>query len=140
MKKIYNMLDKEISVPYLSMVELQKQNKINLSINKDTARNITLNASQFNSSASLSPIIKAQKLWTLIGSILLIYSIYASFAQNWWWFLVGLIVFGLIGNANTDANASNILDHVKLDPIFYDNISSFLVYEMDDSDAEQFKL
>lgn len=138
MNKTYNMLDKEIYVSYDAMVELGDM--VSISISKDTARNITLNMSKFSHSISPSSVVKAQKFWTLTGFGLLAYSIYASFTGSWWWFILGFIALGVTANANTDANASNVLDHARKDPKFYNSISSFLVYKMDEDIAEQFKL
>lgn len=140
MKKIYNFLEKEVYVPYDAIVELQQEGKISLSIGKTTARNITLNISKFDHSVSLSSVVNAQRLWTIVGFGSLAYSIYASFTGNWWWFIPGFIALGVTANANTDANAKNILEHAKLDPIFYNSISGFLAYDMDEDDAEHFKL
>jgi hypothetical protein len=140
MKKIYNMLNKEIYISHSSMLELQKNESVRMSISKDTARNITLHPAAVSHSISLKPIVYAQRLWTAAGFGLLVYSIYASFTGSWWWFILGFIALGVTANANTDANATNILEHAKKDAVFYESISSFLIYELDEDIAEQFKL
>lgn len=140
MKKIYNVNTLEIYVPYLSMIKLHKEGKISLGISDGTAQRIIVGLISYDSSISLASVKGANRLWLWVSVALFVYSIYLSFTVNWWWFILGFTVLGWITNANHRGNSENILDHVMIDPVFYESISSYLSYKMDDSNAEQFKL
>jgi hypothetical protein len=140
MKRTYNSLYKEIFIPYASMIELRKEGKICLGISDVDAEKIITGLISYDSSISLASIKGANRLWLWVSVGLFIYSIYLSFTENWLWLILGFSALGLISNANRTSNSENILDHVMIDPVFYDSISILLSYQMDDSDAEQFKL
>ena len=140
MIKTYNTIGKEIYVPYLSMIELRKEGKTSLGISDGNVQRIMVGLIDYESSISLASIKGANRLWLWVSVGLFVYSIYLSFTGNWWWFILGFALLGWITNANGRSNSENILDHVMIDPVFYESISNFLFYKMDDSDAEQFKL
>ena len=47
---------------------------------------------------------------------------YLSFTDAWWWFLIGIVGFGVISKANTKAHTENYIDAAMTDEDFYERL------------------
>ena len=116
MQKIYTC--KDLSLTHSAMVQLRKDGKLNLGINDElTAKLATENKQGPKTSANL-----AFHFWSWVGFAGLAYTVYLSFADSWWWFIIGLLGTSVIHKANKKGNSENYLDAAMTDPEFYERI------------------
>lgn len=128
----------EVSISHADLLELRQAGKLNLGIDNAVAAKIS-NTSGLGPKTTSSA---AFHLWNWVAFIGFAYSIYLSFASNWWWFILGLFGAILIFRANKSGNAENVLDGAFLDADFYERIKSMngWIYQIDEETAAVFKV
>ncbi len=100
---------------------------------------------QISSNRALQPANKsvtaALHLWNWVAIIVFIGSVYLSFSSEWWWFILGIFVSGLITKSNKKGNAENILDAGLNEQIFYNKILSCngWIYQIEKDNLQKIK-
>lgn len=122
-----------LKIPHEKLVELRLKGVVQLGILNEVAAVISSNRSLQPTKTTAAA---AFKFWNLVALVVLVGSIYMSFTQRWWWFLIGFFVSGLIANSNKKGNAENLLDAAMVDKNFYDKVMALdgWLYEVDLSD------
>jgi hypothetical protein len=134
-KQIFQCADVDLS--HSQMVELRNSGKLNLGINNDVAAEIA-NTAGMGPTKTTSNAAFHFWSWVAIGSFG--YSIYLSFTDSWWWFIVGLIAMSVIWKANKKGNSENVLDAAMIDEDFYNRVKDLggWLYEMEENAASDF--
>ena len=119
MKSIF-VSSREVKIPFSEMKRLQSTGVLEIGISKSlavelAARNITPSNKLVKSAFAFSNIA---------AIIILLISVYFSFAEKWWYFIVGFILFFIIAAANRDGNSQNYIEQALVDENFYETISA----------------
>lgn len=129
----------EVTLTHPQMVELRNAGHLNLGIDNNVVEQIArirgLNPNQ--SSASL-PFI----FWGLVSLGGLAYSIYLSFTSNWWWCIIGIIGFLIVGGANRRSYSESYLDVAMVDPTFYERVRAIggWQYQIEESVVDNYRI
>ncbi len=130
---------REISIPYSDMLRLREEGKLNLGIKDEVAAQFQNNKG-FNSQHRVSNA--AFHLWSWVAIGVFLYSIYLSFTDKGWWFVLGFIVMSVIWKANKKANSENILADAMENEALYERIRSVCgwLYQIDAEVAAEFSM
>lgn len=127
----------EIYIPHHELLRLMKDGKASLGIGMRQAQEIadTPRLGPGRSTAS-----SAFQFWKFAALGGFAFSIYASFAYDWWWFIIGFLALGVVGNSNNSANQENMIQAALADEEFYDRIAAYgwWVYKIAPEDALDF--
>lgn len=134
MKQTYTTSDVDIS--HTDLIKLREQGKLNLGMDNQAAMQI--HTTGHGSKKSTSDLATIVYTWIAIG--VFIVSIYYSFTDRWWWFIVGFVVMRVIWRAVKSATPQNYLNDAMHDLEFYDKlkIANIWLYEMEEVDAIPF--
>jgi hypothetical protein len=130
---------REIILPHQQMLEMRKAGILSLGINHELA-------SQISESGLYSPkkttAQAAYRFWTLVGVAGFLYTIYLSFTEHWWWFLIGFVAMGVLGKANMKGNSENLLDAATIDSDFYERVRTLggWLYQLEEAEAEKYRV
>lgn len=126
-------------VPHDDFVSLYQKGILTFAINTTLATNLI--SSKYPNLKPQGTSSAAFTLWSWVAVGVFGVSIYFSFMQNWWWFIVGFIAMRLIWKANKKGNAENYLDAALNDPSFYNNIQSIngWLYQIEEENLNAFE-
>jgi hypothetical protein len=129
---------KDVQLTHAQMLQLKNAGLLNLGINDTLAAQI---ANARGAGPRKSTASAAFHFWNWVAVGALVYSLYLSFTNAWWWFIPGVIVMSIIWGANKRGNSENLLDAALTDGEFYERVRSIggWIYQMESSEAEQFK-
>jgi hypothetical protein len=124
-------------IPHADMVNLRQQGLLNLGVENDLATKV---AGMTNLGPKKTTAVAAFHFWNWVGFIVLIGSVYWSFTKDWWWFILGFILWRMLWSANKKANADNFLDAAMVDKEFYDRVLDMggWMYQVKKSDSSLF--
>jgi hypothetical protein len=122
-----------LKIPHEKLVELRLKGVVQLGILNEVAAAISGNRGLQPTKTTAAA---AFKFWNFVALVVFVGSIYLSFTQRWWWFLLGFFVSGLIANSNKKGNTENLLDAAMVDRNFYEKVMALngWIYEVDLSD------
>jgi hypothetical protein len=126
-----------VAIPHTDFLGLRREGKVCLGIDQFVAKSISESPGLKPTKTSAAA---AYNLWTVVGVVGFLFTIYLSFVSHWWWFLIGLFGGGGIIIANDTANQRNLLDAAMVDRDFYEKIRSLggWEYKMHPDDAERY--
>lgn len=129
---------KEVSIGHSQMLHLKNAGLLNLGINNSLAVEI---ANARGAGPGKSTASAAFHFWNWIAVGIFVYSIYISFTQAWWWFIIGFIAMNVIYKANKKGTSENLLDAALIDGEFYERVRTIngWLYQLDDSEAGKYK-
>jgi hypothetical protein len=110
-----------VSIPHEIVVSLRQRGMLNLGIDNAIAQDIS---AQQNAGPTKTTTVPAFHFWNWVAIVIFIGSVYWSFAQAWWWFIIGFVVMRALWRANITGNAENLLDAAMVDKEFYDKVLS----------------
>ncbi len=99
------------------VVELYKQNKLQLGINETMAVMIA------NEGIVKGSVFAAFSLYNWLAIAVGVYGIYLSFTLHWWYFILGAFITNLIWRANKKGNAQNIVNAAMSNSKLYKRVS-----------------
>jgi hypothetical protein len=115
-KKLYSSRDVVISHKHMRI--LREEGKLNLEIDEAIAQELATNSNVGPKGTSNI----AFHLWSWVGIGGFAYTVYLSFTDQWWWFLVGLAALVIVHGANKKSLSQNYLDAAMDDAEFYERI------------------
>ena len=134
-EKMYTCND--INLTHSQMLELKNAGFLQLGIDDNLSAQI-LNAKGI--APTTTSASAAFHFYNLLAVGTFGYSIYLSFASNWWWFILGFLVMRIIWSANKKGGSENVLDAALDDSRFYDRVRQLngWVYKIEESEAEKY--
>jgi|LauGreDrversion4_2_1035121.scaffolds.fasta_scaffold356824_1 hypothetical protein len=128
----------ELKIPFHQLKELVASGQVQLGIDNSVAMQISSNRALQPANKSVTA---ALHLWNWVAVIVFIGSVYLSFSSEWWWFILGIFVSGLITKSNKKGNAENILDAGLNEQIFYNKILSYngWIYQIEKDNLQKIK-
>ena len=128
----------EVDIPFEDYKKLHMEGKCNLGIPNDAADSSSRMKGGLPKGSGTG---YAFAFYNLIGFGCLGYSIYLSFTWNWWAFIAGFFIAGVIFNVNKKSNAENVLTDALHNQEFYEQLRHLktLRYQLDESVVEQYK-
>jgi len=134
-KQLYNC--EQVNLTHPQMLELRGSGDLNLGIDDRLATQIA-NAKGEGPNKTSANVAFHFWNWIAIGG--LGYSIYLSFTDSWWWFIVGFIGVSVIWKANKKSNSENFLDAAMIDQEFYERVQEFggWLYQIEETVAEKY--
>ena len=129
----------EVDIPYEDYKRLHLEGKCNLGIPNDAADQIS---SMKGALPKGSGTGYAFIFYNLVAYGCFGYSLYLSFTWNWWTFIVGFLIAGIIFRVNKKSNAENVLNDALHNKEFYENLRYIktLSYQLDESIVEEYKI
>lgn len=94
---------------------------LNLGIDNAIAQNIS---ARKNAGPTKTTAVPAFHFWNWVAIAIFAGSVYWSFAQAWWWFIIGFVAMRVLWRANIAGNAENLLEAAMVDKEFYDKVLS----------------
>lgn len=116
-KKVFTC--QEIDLSHEQMVTLRETGHLNLGIDNSLALQIS-NARGLGPAKTTASV--AFHFWNWVAFGVFGFSIYWSFVNAWWWFIPGILAFGVVIRANKKGNISNLLDAAMIDQDFYERV------------------
>ena len=110
-------------IPYEQMVSLREKGQLNFGIDRLTGQHMTNNPNILqlaDDPALLKATWKAHNFWTYVMVGGFIFSIYLSFANAWWWFLIGLVSLPFLNSMIVKSNEENLLNVMIEDKGLYE--------------------
>lgn len=128
----------EVTLTHQQMLEMRKAGILSLGINHDLASQITESKLY---SPKKTTARAAFRFWNLVGVMGFLYTIYLSFTEHWWWFLIGFVAMGVLGNANRKGNSENLLDAATIDSEFYEQVRTLggWLYQLEEAEANKYR-
>tara|TARA_A200000113_G_C8570255_1_gene259039 strand:- start:8 stop:394 length:387 start_codon:yes stop_codon:yes gene_type:complete len=120
------------------MKTFNERGQLQLGIDGETAKQMTNNTNilQFaNDKKYLKSVWAAHNFWFYIALGAFGFTIYLSFTNAWWWFLIGFIGFVVLRGILTKSNEQNLLNALLNDRGLYDAMNSAkrLSFQIDES-------
>lgn len=124
-------------LPHNEMLRLRQAGLLNLGLNNDLAASLANNGVGPKKTTAML----AYHFWTWVAFIVFVYSVYLSFTDKWWYFIIGAGILHLIHKANKKGNVENYLDAAMIDKDFYDQILAMngWMYRIKESELENLK-
>ena len=127
----------DYNIPVETVKDLHQKGQLQLGINSSFSKQLLNNKSALQlaeDGKALQRVSSAFNLWFYVSLAILLYSIYASFTQVWWAFILGIIAYSFISKINGKSMDENYLEVCLNDKKFYDNMNAakkfdFLVEE-----------
>jgi hypothetical protein len=128
----------ELSIDHDQLVKLRNAGALNLGIVDSVAMKIS-STSGFGPKTTSSA---AFHFWNWIGIGAFAYTVYLSFTDHWWWFIVGIVAVVVIGRANQKGNSENVLDGAYVDAEFYERVRAARgwIYQLEEAEAEAYRV
>jgi hypothetical protein len=125
-----------VKISHENLVKLRSNNLIRLGVVNELATKLTVLRDIVPTKTTAS---KAFQFWNWVAILSFFASIYWTFTEYWWSFIVGLIVMRLVWNANKKANAENYLDAAMIDKEFYEKVMGLdgWIYQIKESNTSQ---
>lgn len=135
-EKLFTNIEK-FYLPHNEMLRLRKAGLLNLGLNNQLATSLANNKIGPKKTTALL----AYHFWTWVAFLVFIYSIYLSFTDRWWYFIIGTGLLHLIHTSNKKGNVENYLDAAMIDKDFYDQILGMngWMYKIKESELENLK-
>jgi len=132
--KLY--FSKDIEISFDQLLKLKEDNKISLTIDNVLAIDILTKRALRPGNTYLYTFVVFS--FCAIGA--LIYSIYLSFTNSWWWFIPGFFISFSIWEGNRKSVAKNLIEEALRDESFYDRIKKIQgwAYRMEENDAKKY--
>tara|TARA_B110000238_G_C15898084_1_gene340733 strand:+ start:252 stop:662 length:411 start_codon:yes stop_codon:yes gene_type:complete len=132
--KLY--FSKDIEISFDQLLKLKEDNKISLTIDNVLAIDILTKRALRPGNTYLYTFVVFS--FCAIGA--LIYSIYLSFTNSWWWFIPGFFISFSIWEGNRKSVAKNLIEEALRDENFYDRIKKIQgwAYRMEENDAKKY--
>ena len=126
----------EVDISHSKMLELRRAGKLNLGMDHEDAAKIANNPEY----APKTTANAAFKLWGFVGAAGFFYTVYLSFTDAWWWFLIGIVGAGVLQKSNRKGHTENYLDAAMVDEVFYERlvVLNVWLYQMNEEDAAPF--
>ena len=124
-------------LPHSEMLRLRQAGLLNLGLSNQLATSLANN----RIGPKKTTAIIAYHFWTWVAFLVFVYSIYLSFTDKWWYFIVGAGLLQVIHTANKQGNVENYLEAAMIDKDFYDQILSMngWMYKIKESELENLK-
>ncbi|WP_133489764.1 hypothetical protein [Aliiroseovarius marinus] len=126
----------EVSIDHANLLVLREQGKLQLGMNNEMAMKLV--------AAGHGPkkggVNAATNFFTWLALGVFVVSIYYSFTDRWWWFILGFFVMRLIWNAVKSSTPDNLLDAAMYDSEFYEKLrtAGIWLYQMDEEVAREY--
>ena len=132
--KLY--FSKDIEISFNQLVKLKEDNKISLTIDNVLAIDILTKRALRPGNTYLYTFV----VFSCCAIGALIYSIYLSFTNLWWWFIPGFFISFSIWEGNRKSVAKNLIEEALRDENFYDRIKKIQgwAYRMEENDAKKY--
>ena len=126
----------EVNISHSKMLELRRAGKLSLGMDHDDAMKLA-HMPQY---APKTTANVAFKFWNFIMIIGFFYTLYLSFTDAWWWFLIGIISVSVAFKSNKKGHVQNYLDAAMVDEVFYEKLVELdaWLYKMNEEDAASF--
>ena len=126
----------DVNISYDQLIKLNDNKKFSLNIDNILAINILSKAELRPGNTYLYTFV----IFTCFAIGILIYSIYLSFINAWWWFIPGIFISFILWNGNRKSVSNNLTDEALRDRNFYDRIKKIKgwVYKMDENEAKKY--
>ena len=127
---------KEIDISYEQFLTLKENNKVSLIIDNILAIDILTKRALRPGNTYLYTFL----IFSFIAIGALIYSIYLSFTNSWWWFIPGFFFSFSMWEGNRKSVAKNLIEEALRDGNFYDRIKKIRgwAYRMEENDAKKY--
>jgi len=134
-KKVFTCL--EVDIPHEAMVRMRDTGELDLGMAEALGTKIALTHAAGPKGDGSKAAFHFYS-WLAIGVFAV--SVYYSFADRWWWFIVGLFGMVVIWRSNKQSTGQNFAEAAYFDRDFYDRVLEVdgWLYKLDEKLASQY--
>ncbi|MEO4043154.1 hypothetical protein AAFN47_16250 [Hoeflea sp. CAU 1731] len=113
--------DSDLDFSYERAMELLKSGKLKLGIRPDVA-DILVQSDALRAKLQRPVASSPDTIWTIVSVLVVLVSVLASILDDWWYFMIGLIVGAIIFLATRKGNAEKLIELAKEDQQVFEDV------------------
>ncbi len=111
----------DLDFSYERAMELLKSGKLKLGIRPDVA-DILVQSDALREKLQRPVASSPDMIWTIVSVVVVLASVLASFLDDWWYFMIGLIVGAIIFLATRKGNAEKLIELATEDEQVFEDV------------------